>query len=82
MTRWEYAHLSAGFDGLTRQWTLTLRVPGHEIEQRTARGIGWISDMLNELGHDGWELVNRVATGTGGNDFVTGWQFIFKRPSD
>jgi hypothetical protein len=73
--------VSAGFDGSTRQWALTIRVPGHEIEQRPASGIGWISDILNELGQDGWELVNRVATGTGGNDFVTGWQFIFKRPA-
>jgi len=78
---WEYAHLSAGFDGPSQQWTLVLRVPGREIEKSVATGIGWISDVLNELGKDGWELVSRVATGTGGNTFVTGWQFIFKRPT-
>ena len=32
MIRWEYAHLSAGFDGVTQQWTVTMRVPGREIE--------------------------------------------------
>jgi len=78
---WEYAHLSAGFDGPSQVWTLTLRVPGRETERRTATGIGWISEILNELGKDGWELVSRVSTGTGGNAFVTGWQFILKRPT-
>jgi len=43
-------------------------------------GVGWISQILNEIGHDGWELISRDATGTSGNDFVTGWQFILKRP--
>lgn len=81
MTRWEYAHVSAGFDGVAQQWTLKVPVPGREIEKRQTSGIGWISDILNELRQGGWELINRVATGTGGNDFVTGWQFIFKRPA-
>jgi hypothetical protein len=81
MTRWEYAHLSAGFDGVTQQWTVTMRVPGREMEKRLVTGVGWISQILNELGHDGWELISRDATGTSGNDFVTGWQFILKRPS-
>lgn len=80
MRRWEYAHISAGFDGVTQQWTITLRIPSREIEKRLARGVGWISDILNELGSDEWELVSRVSTGTSGNDFVTGWQFILKRP--
>ena len=79
MTRWEYAHLSAGFDGLSQQWTLTLRIPGRAVEKSSATGIGWINDTLNELGRDGWELVDRTATSTGGNTFVAGWQFIFKR---
>jgi hypothetical protein len=82
VTRWEAAHLSARFDGLTQQWTLTVRVPGREIEKRSAAsGVDWISDILNELGQEGWELVDRVATSTGGDAFVTGWQFIFKRPA-
>ena len=59
---------------------LTLRVPGHDIEKRSASGIGWISDILNQLGRDGWELIDRAATSTGGSAFVAGWQFIFKRP--
>ncbi len=80
MTRWEYAHLAAGFDGSTQEWTLTLRVPGRPIHKRTARGIEWITEILNELGRDGWELIDRVATSTGGNAFVAGWQFILKRP--
>jgi hypothetical protein len=78
--RWEYAHLSAGFDGLSQLWTLTLRLPGLDVEKRTASGIGWVSDMLNELGRGGWELIDRTATSTGGNAYVAGWQFIFKRP--
>jgi len=78
---WEYAHVSAGFDGPSQVWTLTVRVPGFEPERRSATGIGWISEILNELGKDEWELVSRVATGTGGNSFVTGWQFILKRPT-
>jgi hypothetical protein len=81
VTRWEYAHLSAGFDGGTQQWTLTVRVPGRDIERRFARGIEWISDILNELGQEGWELIDRVATSSGGNAFVAGWQFTFKRPA-
>jgi hypothetical protein len=81
MIRWEYAHLSAGFDGATQQWTVTMRVPGRDIEKRLVTGVGWISQILNELGHDGWEMVSRDATGTSGNDFVTGWQFILKRPA-
>jgi hypothetical protein len=80
MTRWQYAHVSAGFDGAAQQWTITLRIPSRAIEKRLARGVGWISDILNELGCEGWELVSRVSTGTSGNDFVTGWQFILKRP--
>src|ERR1700729_3530739 len=80
MSRWEYAHLSAGFDGLSQEWTLTLRVPTRNVEQRSAKGIAWIFDILNELGRQGWELVDRTATSTGGNAFVAGWQFIFKRP--
>jgi len=80
VTRWEYAHLAAGFDGGTQLWALTLRVPGREIERRSCSGIAWISEILNELGGQGWELVDRVATSTGGNAFVAGWQFIFKRP--
>ncbi len=81
MTRWEYAHLSAGFDGQSQEWTLTLRVPTRNVEQRSAKGIAWIFDILNELGRQGWELVDRTATSTGGNAFVAGWQFIFKRPA-
>ena len=80
VTRWEYAHLSAGFDGDSQRWTLVVRVPGCAVERRSARGIEWVYDVLNELGRDGWELVDRVATSTGGNAFVAGWQFIFKRP--
>ena len=80
MTRWEYAHLSAGFDGVSQLWTLTLRLPGLAVEKRTAGGIGWVSDILNELGRVGWELIDRTATSTGGNAYVAGWQFIFKRP--
>jgi hypothetical protein len=80
MIRWEYAHLSAGFDGVTQQWSVTMRVPGREMEKRSVTGVGWISQILNELGHEGWELISRDATGTSGNDFVTGWQFILKRP--
>jgi hypothetical protein len=81
MIRWEYAHLSAGFDGVTQQWTVTMRVPGRDMEKRSVTGVGWISQILNELGHEGWELISRDATGTSGNDFVTGWQFILKRPT-
>lgn len=81
MTPWEYAHVSAGFDGHSQLWSLTLRIPGLELEKRTEGGIAWISEILNELGKDGWELVDRVATGTGGNSYVTGWQFILKRPT-
>jgi hypothetical protein len=81
MIRWEYAHLSAGFDGVTQQWTVTMRVPGRDIEKRLVTGVGWISQILNELGHEGWEMVSRDATGTSGKDFVTGWQFILKRPA-
>ncbi len=82
MIPWEYAHVSAGFDGNSQLWALTMRVPGHELEKRTAGGVAWISEILNELGKDGWELVDRVATGTGGNAYVTGWQFILKRPTE
>ena len=82
MTRWEYAHLSAGFDGLSQQWTLTLRLPGRDVEKRSASGVDWIGAILNELGQSGWELIDRTATSTGGNAFVAGWQFIFKRPAD
>ena len=81
MTRWEYAHISAGFDGVTQVWALTLRIPGRDIEKRVASGIDWISGILNELGRDGWELVDRAATSTGGNAFVAGWQFLLKRPT-
>ncbi len=79
--RWEYAHVSAGFDGVTQKWALTLRIPGHDLEKRSAGGVGWIYDILNELGREGWEMIDRVATSTGGNTFVAGWQFIFKRPT-
>jgi hypothetical protein len=78
--RWEYAHLAAGFDAVTQQWALTLRVPGRDTEKRSARGVNWISEILNELGKDGWEMIDRTATSTGGSTFVAGWQFIFKRP--
>ena len=81
MTRWEYAHLIAQFDGVTQQWTLTLRLPRRDTERRTATGTSWIGDVLNDLGKDGWELVDRSATGTGGNAYVTGWHFILKRPT-
>jgi hypothetical protein len=81
VTLWEYAHVSAGFDGGTQKWTVTMRVPGRDMEKRSAAGVGWISEILNELGHEGWEMITRDATGTSGNDFVTGWQFIFKRPA-
>lgn len=80
--KWEYAHLAAGFDGVTQQWALTLRIPGRAVEKRTATGVNWISQILNELGSDGWELIDRVATSTGGNAFVAGWQFILKRPAE
>ena len=80
--KWEYAHLAAGFDGVTQRWALTLRVPGRDIEKRSATGVDWVSQILNELGGDEWELVDRVATSTGGSTFVAGWQFIFKRPID
>ncbi len=60
---------------------MTLRIPGHDMEKRVASGIDWISGILNELGRDGWELVDRAATSTGGNAFVAGWQFILKRPT-
>ena len=78
--RWEYAHLAAGFDVVTQKWALTLRIPGRVVEKRTTTGVNWISEILNELGRDGWELIDRVATSTGGNAFVAGWQFILKRP--
>lgn len=81
MTRWEYAHLTAQFDGVAQVWTLTLRLPRRDTERRTATGTAWISEVLNDLGKDGWELVDRSATGTGGNAYVTGWQFILKRPT-
>jgi len=81
VTGWEYAHLTAGFDVASQQWTLTLRLPGRDIERTVVTGIMWVSDVLNDLGKDGWELVDRSATGTGGNAFVTGWQFILKRPT-
>jgi hypothetical protein len=82
MIRWEYAHLSAGFDAVSQKWTLTLRLPGLEAEKRTASGIGWVSAILNELGQKGWELIDRTATSTGGSAYVAGWQFIFKRPHE
>ncbi len=77
MARWEYAVLYAIYRG--EVWDLTLRVPGYPDRRWSEPWVSWVGVQANELGQDGWELVDRSAVGTS-QEAVVNWHFIFKRP--
>jgi hypothetical protein len=74
---WQYALVDAAYNETA--WQVSIHHDGAPADRRSYQGGGWIMDVLNELGRDGWELAERSATGTGGHPNVNAWQLIFKR---
>jgi hypothetical protein len=77
MEVWEYTVVAAYWDETA--WQISIFQTGKPLDKRTYAGGPWVLAVLNELGRDGWELVDRSATGTGGQPNVNSWQFILKR---
>ncbi|MED1202567.1 DUF4177 domain-containing protein [Heyndrickxia acidicola] len=63
MLKWEYR---------------TIIISGSAKTLLRAKGLN-MDDQLNELGQEGWELVNMLGLGTGGSTQL-GVQAVFKRP--
>ncbi len=74
MPTWEYASVITANDAETQRAGVSVKLPGGRLERQQ----GDISQVLNELGKDGWELVSYHSSGAGTWGFE---QFWLKRRS-
>ena len=82
MPKWEYATVSRYYRQ-TLDYSIWVRLPGVEAEQIISKDAERSSEILNDLGAQGWELVDRSATrslaGGDGESSVVGWLWTLKR---
>jgi hypothetical protein len=73
MQKWEYMYIGANGDEV-------ISLNGQKIQKREKASLPRI---LNDLGDQGWELVNSFLGETStGFDLAYYWTFVFKRSKD
>jgi hypothetical protein len=79
---WEYLIVEVnnkGRLGSDKQWFVYFLGPNREASLKIYDDQRREIDAINELGREGWELIDRSAFSTK-DDSITGWSYIFKRP--
>src|SRR5262245_47529583 len=88
--RWEYGVLDSIWYPADHRLTVGLGTPTQTIETKSWKELGTqlglgaprgsISEVLNALGNQGWELVSHVEQESGGEKGVRRTMWTFKRP--